>query len=120
MKSFNEWRKLKENHSPEEIDSELQNLANKVISYLRKEVEPTRQYQLERKKEVAKAFGVHWSTFDLPFAEWDPISSAWYHRDYPKVRRLAAKLRIYPTYGAGSGDDYDIWLNKYYPKERFG
>lgn len=115
MKSFNEWRKLREN-SPEEIDSELQDL------------EPVRQqvkkdsmvYQLERKKEIAKAFGVHWSTFDLPFAKWDPISSAWYHGDYPKVRKLAAELRIYPTVGAGSGDDYDIWLNKYYPKERFG
>lgn len=76
--------------------------------------------QLETKKQIAKAFGVHWSTFDLPLAKWDPISSAWYEGDYPKVRRLAAELRIYPTVGAGSGDEYDIWLIKHYPEVRFG
>ena len=115
MKSFNEWRKLREN-SPEEIDSELQD-----IEPIRQQVKKDAMvYQIERKKEVAKAFGVDWRVFDLPFSKWDPISSAWYNGDYKKVRRLAAELGIQPAFGAGSGDEYDVWLNRHYPKERFG
>ena len=91
MKSFNEWMETRFN--PEEIESELGSL------------EPHRQqikkdsmvYQLEKKKEVAKAFGVDWSVFDLPFSKWDAIRTAFDRGDMEEVRNLAGEVGIHPV-----------------------
>jgi hypothetical protein len=109
MKSFNEW--LETRFSPEEIDSELQ-----ALEPIRQQIKKDAMvYHLGRKKEVAKAFGVDWRVFDLPFSKWDPISAAWYRGDMKEVRKLAAELGIRPAHGVGSGDEYDVWYNRHHP-----
>lgn len=49
-------------------------------------------YQLERKKEIAKAMDVPWESLDLRFAFWDAIRAAYDRCDLIGTRALIEKL----------------------------